>query len=268
MGLVQLVENVGSWRLEVRSGEVFWCPRVYKIHGLAPAEGAVNLEKALSVYHPEDARTVAWLVERSMVQSTGFVFIARLKRTDGKIRLVESAASVEVDADGKPKMLFGIFRDVTERYNSRDIARSRGMLVRSIIRNSPSPIVVTDRAMRYLDISPAWLSYHGLSPDEKLIGKSHYEVFPQIPGSWRAEHRKALNGAVIRRSVSLNKLRRVDTAVGAAGSVIFPWYAPDGRVGGLIIMVHVESAGEPADTPANIASLYGGGGVAKAASNG
>lgn len=32
-------------------------------------------------------------------------------------------------------------------------------------------------------------------------------------------------------------------------------------------MVHVESAGEPADTPANIASLYGGG-VAKAASNG
>lgn len=55
---------------------------------------------------------------------------------------------------------------------------------------------VHDRDLRYLFVSDRYLSDYKVS-EQNIIGKHHYEVFPEIPETWRAVHRRALQGEVL-----------------------------------------------------------------------
>ena len=50
-----------------------------------------------------------------------------------------------------------------------------------------------DLDMRYVATSERWLSDYGL--DRSPVGLVHYDVFPEIPESWKAVHRRCLEGA-------------------------------------------------------------------------
>lgn len=235
MGLVMRAEPFGTWRLDLSTGQVAWSDTVYKIHGMKPESGPVNVGKAVSLYHPEDAQTVELLVNDCIAHRRGFSFVMRLNRTDGKMRYVESIASVEVDSSDTLVAIFGIFRDVTDRVNERNISETRGQMVNSIIANSPSPLVIVDREMRYVQISPAWAEFHNLESPAAFIGKSHYEVLPDVPKEWREEHKRAMKGEIIYRQTALEASKGASSRM--FGSVVFPWRTSSNKVGGLIIMV-------------------------------
>ncbi len=257
MQLVLQVEAFGFWSLDVQTGQVWWSENVYHIHGMEPGDGSVNIGKAVSRYHPKDAQTVEFLVNDAITNKKGFNFVLRLNRIDGKMRYVQSVASVKLHEDGSVETVYGIFRDVTERISQKNISKTRAQLVNSIIANSPSPIVILDRNLRYLQISPAWAEFHNLDNPKSFIGKSHYETLPEIPQDWRAEHQRALTGEVIHRTSALQAGRKTSSTI--FGSVVFPWHTASGEVGGLIIMVTAPGK-EPAgstDAIANIARLMG-----------
>lgn len=235
MGLVMRAEPFGTWRLDLSTGKVAWSDTVYKIHGMKPESGPVNVGKAVSLYHPVDAQTVELLINDCIAHRRGFNFVMRLNRADGKMRYVESIASVEVDSSNALVAIFGIFRDVTDRVNERNISETRGQMVNSIIANSPSPLVIVDREMRYVQISPAWAEFHNLENPAAFIGKSHYEVLPDVPKEWREEHKRALNGEVIYRQTALEAPSESGSRM--FGSVVFPWRTSSNKIGGLIIMV-------------------------------
>lgn len=235
MQLVMRSEKFGSWRLDLATGKVMWSKTVYRIHGMEPETGPVNVGKAVSLYHPDDAKTVEYLINDAIAHKKGFDFVLRLNRNDGKMRFVESIASVEVSSSGSVAAIFGVFRDITDRINERNISETRGQMVNSIIANSPSPLVIVDREMRYVQISPAWAEFHKLENPAKFIGKSHYEVLPDVPKEWRAEHQRALKGEVIYRQTALEAGDKSGSRM--FGSVVFPWRTSSNKIGGLIIMV-------------------------------
>lgn len=55
-----------------------------------------------------------------------------------------------------------------------------------------------DRNMRYLAASRRWLSDHRF--DEPVLGRSHYDVLPDMPERWKDVHRRALAGEVIAKA--------------------------------------------------------------------
>ncbi len=243
-GLMQLAlhaESFGSWHLDVATGQSRWSPRVYRIHGLEPEDGLVDLEAAVRLYNAQDAKSVAWLVKKAILQQIGYEFVMRLNRPDGVQRLVQSIAAVSVDADGNTTALYGLFRDVTDRMNAHDLSVSRARLVRSMISNSPAPIAIVDRNMAYLDVSPSWLDYHRLPNRDEVIGRSHYVVNSGVPDEWKAQHAEAMAGKVIRRDETLRT--RADSRSPAAGSTVFPWRLASGEVGGLVLMIRVTNTG-------------------------
>jgi len=62
-----------------------------------------------------------------------------------------------------------------------------------IIYVSPLPTAIVDTNMRYLAVSDKWVSFYQLE-NIQLLGKSHYEVFPEISQKWKDIHTECLKG--------------------------------------------------------------------------
>ena len=53
--------------------------------------------------------------------------------------------------------------------------------------------------MRYSQASDRWLGDYHLDGD-RIVGQSHYDVFPDAPESWKEAHQRVLAGSIGRAS--------------------------------------------------------------------
>ncbi|MBD2203802.1 PAS domain S-box protein [Calothrix sp. FACHB-1219] len=127
-------------------------------------------------------------------------------------------------------------RQVVESNSYLNSLQSSLQQMRLFIDYIPAAIAVFDCQMQYLCVSRRWREDYNLG-DAEIIGRSHYEIFPEIPQGWREVHQRCLAGA---REKSAE-----DFFIGANGKPewvkweIHPWYEASGEVGGIIIFTEV-----------------------------
>ncbi|MBV5274207.1 MAG: PAS domain S-box protein, partial [Lamprocystis purpurea] len=132
---------------------------------------------------------------------------------------------------GKPCML-SVVRDISERKRAEAALAEREEQLRIFIEHAPAALAMLDRDLRHLAVSRRWLNDFGLGGRD-IIGLSHYEVFPEIPESWREVHRRCLAGEVIRAEEE--PFERQDGSVHWVRWEVRPWHRGDGAVGGIVI---------------------------------
>lgn len=137
-----------------------------------------------------------------------------------------------IDKDGQLQEILAIGNDITEQMRIEEARRKSEELLRLFIEYAPSALAMFDRDMRYLYTSHRWRRDYGLG-DLELTGKSHYEIFPEIPPTWRTAHRRGLAGEVL--GSNGERFERVDGSVQWIAWEIRPWYLPDGTVGGIVL---------------------------------
>ncbi|RBP18250.1 PAS domain S-box-containing protein [Roseiarcus fermentans] len=101
----------------------------------------------------------------------------------------------------------------------------------AFIQQSSAAMAMFDREMRYLAVSGRWLSDYGLR--QSPLGRSHYDIFPEIGEAWKAIHAQCLAGATLRSEGE--PFRRDDGAVQWIKWEARPWRDNDGAIAGLIL---------------------------------
>ena len=137
------------------------------------------------------------------------------------------------NAKGELECLTTIGVDVSEQRNAELELKRANACLEVFIKHAPAAVAMFDTDMRYVAHTDRWLQDYHLS-QRSLLGLSHYEVFPEIPSHWRAKHKRILAGAT--ESCEEERFRRADGSENILRWEVRPWYEPDGRIGGLIML--------------------------------
>ena len=126
--------------------------------------------------------------------------------------------------------------NITELKKAGEQLTEQEQQLRLFVENSPAAIAMLDKDMKYIIVSNRWLQDYHLA-GKKLIGKSHYEIFPEIPQRWKEIHQRCLAGAVEKKEEDL--FLRADGSIDWVRWEIHPWHKVLGAVGGIIMMTEV-----------------------------
>ena len=122
--------------------------------------------------------------------------------------------------------------DISQRKRMELALKEREATLRLFIEQAPASLAMFDRKMRYLQVSRRWLNDYGLG-DVNILGKSHYEIFPEIPDNWKEAHQQGLKGEILRSEADL--FLRADGSQQWIRWEIRPWVDAEDRVGGIVI---------------------------------
>jgi len=116
-----------------------------------------------------------------------------------------------------------------------DITMNRGVEqhLALFVERAPVAMAIFDIRMNYLAASQRWKSDYDLKAEE-FIGRSHYDLFPNIRQDWKDIHQDCMLGNTHRKDE--------DFYINDNGVEqwirweVMPWYLPNNEVGGILIM--------------------------------
>jgi rsbT co-antagonist protein RsbR len=125
---------------------------------------------------------------------------------------------------------------VAELEHTEQALRTSEEHVRLFVEHTPAAVAMLDRDMRYLMVSRRWLADYDLG-DQNILGRTHYEIFPDIPDKWKAIHQRTLAGSI--EGQDEDPWERADGGMDWLSWKTYPWYDSSGDVGGLIFFTEV-----------------------------
>ena len=152
------------------------------------------------------------------------------------VRYFHTRLAPELTPDGSVCSVLSVARDITERKRAEQALTHSRDLMRYIIEHNRSAVAVHDRGLKYLYVSQRYLQEYKVN-EHDVIGKHHYDVFPDLPQKWRDVHQKALAGEI--SSAEDDPYVRQDGTVDWTRWECRPWYQADGSIGGIIIYTEV-----------------------------
>ncbi len=195
---------------------------------------------ALTIQDLRASETLALTADQmTQANAGGILFETSHRRKDG------TTFPVEVSSQGATihgvQTLISIIRDITERKRSEEALQSSQEQLLLLIKQAPISIAMFDREMCYIVASQRWVAEYGRGYTD-LIGRSHYEIHPDLPELWKDAHRRGLAGESLRNDNDI--WTWADGTKNWLRWAIVPWRDSQGEIAGIIISAEDISEGK------------------------
>lgn len=227
---VSRMAKVGGWAFETATGKGEWTEEVARIHDLDPS-APICVAEGLSYYTGASRPIIERAVREAIELARPFDLELEILSAKGVPKWVRTQAEPVVE-HGQVVRVYGSLQDITERKQAEVAFQEGEDRLKLFFAHSPASLAMFDREMRYLAVSQRWLKDYGLT-DQDLLGKSHYEVFPEITEAWKAIHRRGMAGEVVRADE--DHFVRQNGTVQWLRWEVRPWRNSTGLVGGIVI---------------------------------
>lgn len=116
----QHIARVGSWDLNLVSGELIWSDEIFSIFEIQKHQFGATFEAFLNVIHPHDRAMVKHAYESSLVTRIPYEIAHRLLMPDGRIKWVNERCETFFDEQGKALRSVGVVQDVSDLKRTQD----------------------------------------------------------------------------------------------------------------------------------------------------
>lgn len=121
----QLFANIGTWDLNIATGEIYWTERVAPLFGYAQGETAATRDKFLDAIHPDDRQKVIDAINATIFNDARFDIEHRVVWSDGRVRWLLERGAVIRDAQGKAVQMLGVVQDIDDRKRAEIVLEER-----------------------------------------------------------------------------------------------------------------------------------------------
>ncbi len=119
----QRIAHVGYWDHDLDTNFVTWSTESLRIFGLPQQNGGVAFTRYPELLHPDDRQRVVSAVAEALRGGARYEVEYRVVRPSGEVRIVHSQGDVVRDEAGRPRRMFGIVQDITERRHAEEALR-------------------------------------------------------------------------------------------------------------------------------------------------
>jgi PAS domain S-box-containing protein len=244
--LAQQVARIGAFERDIRTGILTWTPEMESMYGLPLGSFDRTRTTFENLVHPDDHARVIALLDGAFKTGEPTTGEWRVVWPDGSVHWIAGRWQVLMTESGAPSRVVGVNMDVTERKLAEEALitlnraleertgalQERQELLKIFVQNVPVGAVMLDRDMRYLQVSDRFCTDYGVDAS-KLLGRSHYEMFPDIPAGWKEIHQRALGGETLRAEE--DPWERKGRGTTWVRWEVRPWWSAEGLPGGILI---------------------------------
>jgi len=168
----QEIAHLGSWELDVPTGQSVWSDEVYRIFGLYREEfPKITIDAFIEMVHPEDREAVYKAYSYSINEDQeGYAIGHRIiKRDTGELRFVHEKCSHLRDTSGKIIRSVGMVQDITELRQTTEALRLGEEKYRLLAENISDVIWTFDLDKnKFTYISPSVFQLRGFTESEAM----------------------------------------------------------------------------------------------------
>jgi len=166
----QRVAHLGYWVWDLETNQVIWSEETYRIFGLTPQMGSMDIAIVGEMFHQDDREAVFRKAEEAIRSGTLADCEHRLIRPDGEIRVVHSLGDLKKNSEGRTQM-FGTTQDITDRKRAEE---ERQVLYRELQESKVS----LEEAERLAHVG-SWV--WDLEKNHVTYSDEYYRIFGLVP---------------------------------------------------------------------------------------
>ena len=161
------ISDVGSWRWNIRTGEVRWSDELYRLYAVDRETFAPSIDSFANFIHPDDRLLVQQKIEQITASGIPVDFEFRIISGIGRLRILRTMGQVtELDENGNPLIMIGANQDVTEQRKAEQALRESEAKFHSAFEHAAIGYALQTPEGRFLDANAAYCKLMGYSVDE------------------------------------------------------------------------------------------------------
>ncbi len=126
----QRIAQIGSWRLDVETNQVFWTEELYNMYGFDPTVPPPPYTEHMKLFTPESWERLSTALASTVATGTSYTLELETIKKDGSNGWMWVHGEAIVDTNGKTTSLWGAAQEITNRKRAEEVLKENEWLLR------------------------------------------------------------------------------------------------------------------------------------------